>query len=121
MKILVDMNLSPSWCTALRARGWEAVHWSDVGDKRALDQDVMSWAREHGYVVFTNDLDFGTALALTQASGPSLIQARTQDLMPARLGPRVVDVLEQHREELEAGALIVIDEARQRVRLLPLK
>ena len=32
------------------------------------------------------DLDFGTALALTQAESPSVIQVRTQDVPPGRLG-----------------------------------
>ena len=31
----------------------------------------MAWAREHGFVVFTHDLDFGHLLALTHAAGMS--------------------------------------------------
>jgi predicted nuclease of predicted toxin-antitoxin system len=37
MKILIDMNLSPSWCAVFRAEGWEAIHWSEVGDYTASD------------------------------------------------------------------------------------
>jgi predicted nuclease of predicted toxin-antitoxin system len=33
----------------------------------------MDWAVANGYVVFSHDLDFSTMLALTHASGPSLI------------------------------------------------
>jgi len=33
----------------------------------------MSYAQDHGYVVFTHDLDFGTLLALTRARGPSVV------------------------------------------------
>ena len=60
MKILIDMNLSPSWVPALERKGWSAVHWSDVGDPRAVDRAIMDWAADHGHVVFTHDLDFGT-------------------------------------------------------------
>lgn len=55
MKILVDMNLSPSWADALGQHGFEAVHWMEVGDQRAPDRTIMTWARERGYVVFTHD------------------------------------------------------------------
>jgi predicted nuclease of predicted toxin-antitoxin system len=85
MKLLVDMNLSPEWVAILERAGWKAVHWSNVGDLRATDSEIMAWAKQNGRVVFTNDLDFGTALALTQAEGPSVIQVRTQDVTPGEL------------------------------------
>jgi len=85
MKLLIDMNLSPLWVDTLTQHGWEAVHWSTVGDPHATDPTIMGWARERQYVVFTHDLDFGTLLALTHAQGPSVIQVRTQNVMPAYL------------------------------------
>lgn len=42
MKIPVDMNLSPDWVKLLERAGWEAVHWSMVGDMRAPDEEIMS-------------------------------------------------------------------------------
>ena len=120
IQVLIDMNLSPDWVPYLAASGWTAVHWSTVGDPRATDQVVMDWARANSHVVLTHDLDFGTLLALTHASGPSVIQARFQDVMPAAMGPAVVAVLQQFGSELQAGALIVVDESKTRVRILPL-
>jgi predicted nuclease of predicted toxin-antitoxin system len=120
MKLVVDMNLSPEWVSVLREAGWEAEHWSQLGDPRAVDVEIMVWAREHGRVVFTHDLDFGTLLALTQAEGPSVLQVRTQDVTPDALGRLVLGALRQFQAELEQGALIVLDEARSRVRILPL-
>jgi len=120
MKILVDMNLSPAWVAVLTNRGITAVHWSTVGDPRAEDSVIMAWARTSNYILFTNDLDFGAALALTQAEGPSVIQVRTQDVTPEHLEPQVINVLENNRYQLEEGCLIVLDEARSRVRILPL-
>ncbi|HVC92116.1 MAG TPA: DUF5615 family PIN-like protein [Pirellulales bacterium] len=120
MKILVDMNLPPAWCDVFRASGWDSVHWSDVGDPRAPDPDIMAWASSHGFVVFTHDLDFGAALALTHAMGPSVIQVRTQDVLPSSLAAMLVQVLMRHQSQLEAGALIVVDEAKQRIRILPI-
>jgi predicted nuclease of predicted toxin-antitoxin system len=81
----------------------------------------MAWAKQNGRVVFTHDLDFGTALALTQAEGPSVIQVRTQDVTPLAIGKLVLNALRQFQPELEDGALIVLDEAHSRARVLPLK
>jgi predicted nuclease of predicted toxin-antitoxin system len=120
MKILVDMNLSPDWVEVLTRHGYTAVHWSTVGDPRADDPVLMQWARANDYVVFTHDLDFGTVLALTQAESPSVIQVRTQDVTPNHLEGMVIDALTKHESLLESGVLIVLDESKSRVRILPL-
>jgi len=39
VKILIDMNLPPSWVQVLERQGWSAIHWSTVGDPRATDRD----------------------------------------------------------------------------------
>jgi len=72
IKILIDMNLSPDWAPVLQNAGWSATHWSTVGDLKATDRTIMDWAEASGYIVFTHDLDFGTMLALTHKSGPSV-------------------------------------------------
>jgi predicted nuclease of predicted toxin-antitoxin system len=59
MRVLVDVNLSPAWVAAFASHGIEAVHWTTIGDPRAPDEAIMQYGREHGYVVFTHDLDFG--------------------------------------------------------------
>lgn len=121
MKVLVDMNLSPDWVACFKSAGWDSIHWSNIGDPRAADPMIMEWAMENGFVVFTHDLDFGTTLALTEAAGPSVIQIRTHDVTPAALGDLVLRGLKQFQTELERGALIVIDEAQMRARVLPLR
>lgn len=82
MKLLLDMNLSPLWIEFFERNGWIAVHWSSIGNARATDREIMEWARANNYVVFTHDLDFGTILAATRAGNPSVIQVRTQDVLP---------------------------------------
>ena len=58
MRLLVDMNLTPRWVQALEDSGYEAVHWSSVGDPEASDSRICSWSRDRGHIVITNDLDF---------------------------------------------------------------
>ena len=120
MKILVDMNLSPDWVPVLEGYGWSAVHWSTIGDLRATDQTIMNWASANGYVVFTHDLDFGTTLALAHKSGPSVLQVRGQDVLPDHMAKFVVAALRQHEEDVASGALVVVDETKSRVRVLPI-
>lgn len=119
VQFVIDMNLSPSWVSALKKAGWDAVHWSSVGNPRATDQAIMQWALTNGYVVFTHDLDFGTLLAVTQAVGPSVFQLRTQDVLPEAMAEIVVAAVRQHLEDLERGALVVLDPGKSRVRILP--
>jgi predicted nuclease of predicted toxin-antitoxin system len=121
MKVLIDMNLSPIWEGYLRRVGIEARHWKYIGNPDDPDEVIFAWAKQHGYIVFTNDLDFGAILAATNARGPSVIQLRVQDLMAERLAPRLVVILEQYRQILDEGALISVDERRAKVRILPLQ
>lgn len=119
MKILIDLNLSPSWVPVLQGAGFEAVHWSTIGDPRAPDEIIMSWARAKGFIVFTNDLDFGAILASTAEPGPSVFQMRSQDVTPGRMSRLVLKALVDYRSFLENGALVTVDEGRSRVRILP--
>jgi predicted nuclease of predicted toxin-antitoxin system len=120
VNVLIDMNLSPDWVPVLQCRSWPAVHWSTVGDPRATDRTIMDWAVANGYMVFTHDLDFGTMLALTHATGPSVLQVRAEDVLPDHLEGIVIGALKQHAAELASGALVVVDESRSRVRVLPI-
>ena len=120
IKLVIDMNLSPDWVPVLNDRGWQAVHWSSVGDPRASDRTIMEWAVKHEHVVFTHDLDFGTMLALSHATGPSVLQIRAQDVLPDHLDDVVIAALKQHEVDLASGALVVVDETRTRVRVLPI-
>lgn len=114
------MNLSPDWVDVFTQHGYTAVHWSTLGDPRAVDAVLMEWARANGCVVFTHDLDFGMMLALTQAERPSVIQVRTQDVTPAHLEAMIVTALREYEALLDSGALIVLDEGKSRARILPL-
>lgn len=121
MKVLIDMNLSPDWTAAFTAANIESVHWSTVGNPRAEDIEIIEYARTNGYIVFTHDLDFGTILALTHAAGPSVIQVRTQDILPSTLADTLISVVQDNEPALDQGALIVVDRTRARVRILPLR
>ena len=121
MKILLDMNLSPLWCDFLAIEDWIVLHWSTIGAYNAPDEEIFQWAKENNYIIFTNDLDFGTILAVTNADSPSVIQIKTQDLMPDKVGQRVIQVIKENQHILKEGALVTIDNLKMRIRILPLR
>ncbi|ADW22781.1 MULTISPECIES: DUF5615 family PIN-like protein [Thermus] len=121
MKILVDMNLSPRWPKVLREAGHEAIWWKEVGAINAPDQALFAWAKEHGYIVLTADLDFPHLLALTGENGPSVLLLRLAYPEPPEATPWVLAALTTHKETLEKGAIAVIGPEKTRLRLLPLR
>jgi predicted nuclease of predicted toxin-antitoxin system len=121
VKVLVDMNLSPGWVERLAGHGFEAVHWSTIGAATAPDVEILTFAHAHHFVVITNDLDFSAILAAGGGASPSVVQLRTQDLLSDEAVGIAARAIEAHREDIERGALLSIDEGGTRVRMLPLR
>ena len=48
MKILIDMNLPPSWVAFFKREGIEAAHWSTIGPPSVPDSQIMLFARQNG-------------------------------------------------------------------------
>jgi predicted nuclease of predicted toxin-antitoxin system len=120
MRLLLDMNVSPQLVPAFEAAGHTCAHWSGIGDPRATDETILDHAKENGFVLVTHDLDFGAILATSQADSPSVIQVRMQDVLSTRFVSMILVALERFAEELTSGALLVVDENRSRVRILPM-
>jgi predicted nuclease of predicted toxin-antitoxin system len=97
----------------------EAVHWSALGKPDSLDTDIILSAEQHGYIVLTQDLDFGNLLAISNRRKPSVVQLRTEELSPDVIGAQVIQALRQFQMELAEGALTTFDPRRTRVRILP--
>jgi predicted nuclease of predicted toxin-antitoxin system len=121
VKLLVDMNLSPSWVDRLARHGFEAVHWSTIGAATAPDVEILAWAKEYHFVVITNDLDFSAILAAGAVDAPSVVQIRSHDLLSDVVVSIVAKALDAHQEDIERGALLSIEEAGMRIRMLPLR
>ncbi|GMV99690.1 MAG: hypothetical protein AMXMBFR84_08290 [Candidatus Hydrogenedentota bacterium] len=121
MKFIIDMNLSPQWAEVLGANGYNGtVHWSSVGPATASDSEILGYAAANGYAVLSHDLDMSAIIAATRALGPSVVQFRMDDILPANSAHRVMAVLRQFEDGLKRGAIITIDEHRSRVRILPI-
>jgi predicted nuclease of predicted toxin-antitoxin system len=122
VKLLLDQNLSPQLADELRARGHDAVHVRSLGMSSASDQEIMGLASAETRVVVSADTDFGELLARSNAGGPSVLLLRRQD---HRRAAQVAELLALNlpmiADDLEAGAVVVLDEDRIRLRRLPLR
>ncbi len=121
MKIIIDMNLSPSWAILFQENGYEATHWSSIGLATAPDEEIFDFAQKNTCLIFTSYLDFGTILAFTKEAKPSVFQVRIEYPMPKEIGDNVLKCLIQFETEIEKGCLITLDSIKSRVRLLPLR
>ncbi len=120
MSFLVDNALSPEVAQGLFDAGHDAIHVRDIGLAAAADAEIFDRAAAEDRIVVSAETDFGTLLALRQASKPSVVLFRGATprrpadqvlLLPANL-PRI-------EGDLLTGAIVVIEPARLRIRALP--
>ena len=121
MRFLVDENLSPRLCSFLTAEGDTAQHVHEVIGAGASDHQVMQHAIDHGAVIITADTDFGALLVHGGRTEPSVILMRELLSLPvASQGRLLAANLDQIREVLITGAIVVFSLDDIRVRPLPL-
>ena len=91
-----------------------------IGELSAPVSKILDYAAGNDFVFFTHDLDFSMLLAARKSRGPSVIQVRTQDILPSASGDVILRTIEASREHLEAGAIVTVDLAHDRIRVLPI-
>jgi predicted nuclease of predicted toxin-antitoxin system len=55
------------------------------------------------------------------AERPSVILIRTKNITPDSFAPVLITAIKNNHEVLETGAILVMDDDRERVRILPLQ
>ena len=122
MRFLLDENQSPKLVDYLSAAGHDVVHARDIGLRTASDSIIMDAARQDDRTIISGDTDFGELLARTNAAGPSLVLLRRQDNRRAvEIAALIIVNLEAVSDDLRAGAVVVFDQDRIRVRRLPMR
>jgi predicted nuclease of predicted toxin-antitoxin system len=120
MRFLIDMGLSVAVAAWLREAGHDAVHLRELGLQRMSDSDAFAKAAGEGRIVVTCDLDFGEILAATGSRTVSVVLFRIENANAPRAIAHLESLLRNSSQVLEQGAIVVIEEARHRIRRLPI-
>jgi predicted nuclease of predicted toxin-antitoxin system len=121
MKFLLDENMPPSLANKLKSIGYETRHVIEIGYQSTPDFKIADLAVSTGEIIITHDTDFGTILALSGANKPSVILFRWQIINLASVFQFLENRLTEFELDLNQGCLIVVDNNKIRVRILPLK
>lgn len=121
MRFLLDQNQSPLLVGFLGQAGHDAVHVRDLDLHEAPDAELMEVAVADDRVIISADTDFGELLAMSNASGPSIVLLRRQDRRrAAEVAALLLLNLDGVAEDLKTGAIVVFDDDRVRIRRLPM-
>ena len=85
----------------------------------STDAEIVAEAVRDQRVVLTQDLDFSAIVALSARAGPSVLSLRLSSARIEHVNSRLERVVPMVEADLEAGAVVTVEDARVRVRSLP--
>jgi predicted nuclease of predicted toxin-antitoxin system len=122
VNFLIDKPLSPRVAVGLRAAGHDAAHVLDYGMHAATAEAIFERAARESRVVVSADTDFGTLLALREATSPSVNLFRAASLRRADDQVALILVaLPSTEAALRRGAIVILERHRLRLRDLPIR
>jgi predicted nuclease of predicted toxin-antitoxin system len=122
LKFLIDNALSPTVSKRLAQDGHDCVHVREYGLQSAADEVIFERAAAEDRILVSGDTDFGTLLADSGWPGPSVVLFRRTSGNPSiEFGSLSTCLrLDEVREALQRGSIVVIEPSRVRIRALPI-
>ncbi|SPE36572.1 conserved hypothetical protein [Candidatus Sulfopaludibacter sp. SbA6] len=87
---------------------------------KATDEEVLAFSLGKNATIVTLDSDFHTILAVSGASGPSVVRLRMQGLGASEVVEVVQNVLTAFEADLERGSLVTVKAHRTTCHRLPI-
>ena len=119
LQFLIDACVDIRLARWLGDQGYDARHLRDEGLQSLPNGQIFTKAIAECRIVVTHDLDFGEISALIHGKKAGVIVFRLHDPRLARLTERLAAVLADCIPALQAGAIVIVEDARHRVRYLP--
>lgn len=120
IRLLLDQGVPHSTVDFLLGAGWDVVHACQCGLATASDEQMLQYARAEGHVICTLDADVHALLAVSGASGPSVVRIRRQGMRGSDLTSLLVRVWSEVSAAIERGAVVSVTENAIRLRQLPI-
>jgi predicted nuclease of predicted toxin-antitoxin system len=108
MRLVLDQGVPRDAATRLRGLGYECIHVGEIGMGKAVDDEILAWSLGKNAIVLTLDADFHTILAVSGASGPSVIRLRIQGFGAQEVVELVQKVLAGFGSDLKRGSLVTV-------------
>ncbi|MCA6589191.1 MAG: DUF5615 family PIN-like protein [Pseudanabaena sp.] len=116
MKFLVDVNASGVLSTLLVELGHKVACVKDV-NPRMGDDEIIAWAVREERVIVTTDNDFEQMIWLQQKNHCGVL--RLENLPRAERKQLLQEVLFNHSQDLELGAVVIATKQKIRIRRKP--
>ena len=112
------MGVSAKVVDWLTQSGHDAVHLAQLRLHRLPNGEIFLLAARENRIVLTFDLDFGEIVVGNRQDRVPVILFRLHNARAAFVIARLDVVLRESADELVAGSLIVVEDARHRIRRL---
>ena len=119
MRFVADMCMDVRVASWLNSQGHDATHLRDEGLQRLPNGGVFEKAIAESRVVVTFDLDFREIVALSKGRKTGVILFRLRNTRTAFVIQRLSEVISECADALMRGAIVIVEEARHRVREFP--
>ncbi len=116
MRILADENIPRSIVAWFRSQGHDVLYASE-SRAQTPDGDLLTESEDQGYVILTEDKDFGELVFRDRRNTHGVVLLRMEDL-PAALRLARLQVVWSVIEANMPGKFIVVTESKVRMRTL---
>jgi predicted nuclease of predicted toxin-antitoxin system len=120
MRLILDQGLPRDAASLLREIGYDCIHVGEIGMWAAPDREILAWADQQNAAVVTLDADFHAILAVSSASGPSVIRIRIEGLDAAAIAAMLRWVLVNYEADLACGCVVTVKSRKITSHKLPI-